>query len=97
MNRPLRAGAALAVTAALGYSACTLVFLLWPEIAANFANALFHGLEVRKLQSAPARFDFGHFFWVLLVLAVWAFWLGALFGWLFERLGPRPTFAVSRS
>lgn len=29
MNTPLRAGGALAVTVALGYAACTLIFLLW--------------------------------------------------------------------
>lgn len=97
MNTPLRAGGALAVTAALGYAACTLVFLLWPEVAANFVNALFHGLEFRKLQSGPALFDFGHFFYVLVVLAVWAFWLGALFGWLFEQLGRGPRLALRRS
>ena len=97
MNTPLRAGGALAVTAALGYAACTLVFLLWPEIAANFVNGLFHGLEFRKLQNGPALFDFGRFFYVLVVLAVWAFWLGALFGWLFERLGGAPSLALRRN
>ena len=87
MNLPLRAGSALAVTAALGYTACTLVFLAWPEIATNFMNALFHGLEFRRLQGVPAQPDFGHFVYVLLILALVAFWCGALFGWLFERLG----------
>jgi hypothetical protein len=94
---PLRAGAALAATAALGYAACTLVFLLWPETAANFVNALFHGLEFRKLQNGPALFDFGRFFYVLVVLAVWGFWFGALFGWLFERLGREPKLALRRN
>lgn len=87
MITPFRAGGALAATVAVGYTACTLVFLLWPETAANFMNAIFHGLEFRKLRNGPALFDFGRFFYVLLVLAVWAFWLGALFGWAFERLG----------
>lgn len=87
MIAPLRAGGALAATAAVGYTICTLVFLLWPEAAANFMNALFHGLEFRKLRNGPALFDFGRFFYVLVVLTVWAFWAGALFAWLFERLG----------
>jgi len=65
-----RAGGALAVTVAVGYTACTLVFVLWPETAASFMNALFHGLEFRKLQNGPALFDSGRFFYVLLVLAV---------------------------
>jgi hypothetical protein len=97
VSTALRAGAALAITAALGYAACTLVFLMWPELAANFVNALFHGLEFRKLQSGPALFDFGRFFYVLVVLVVWAFWLGALFGWLFERLGVGPSLALRHS
>ena len=92
-----RAGGALAVTVAVGYTACTLVFVLWPETAASFMNALFHGLEFRKLQNGPALFDSGRFFYVLLVLAVWAFWFGALFGWVFERLGRAPTLAWRRS
>ena len=97
MNTALRAGAALALTAALGYTACTLVFLLWPETAANFVSALFHGLEFRKLQNGAALFEFRGFFYVLVVLTVWAFWLGALFGWLFERLGGAPSVALRRS
>jgi hypothetical protein len=97
VSTALRAGAALAVTAALGYAACTLVFMLWPEIAANFVNALFHGLEFRKLQNGAALFDFRGFLYVLVVLMVWAFWLGALFGWLFERLGGAPSLALRRS
>ena len=87
MITPFRAGGALAATAALGYALCTLVFLLWPETAANFMNALFHGLEFRKLQNGPALFDFSRFFYVLVVLSIGSFWFGALFGWLFERLG----------
>lgn len=97
MSTALRAGAAAAVTASVGYAACTLAFFLWPEIAANFMDALFHGLEFRKLQNGPALFDFGRFFYVLVVLAVWAFWLGALFGWLFDRLGSGSSLALRRS
>ena len=85
MNTAIRTGAALAATVAMGYAACTLVFWLWPEAAANFMNALFHGLDFRKLQSGAALFSFGSFAYALLILAVWAFGLGALFGWLFGR------------
>jgi hypothetical protein len=97
VSTAVRAGTALAATVALGYAACTLAFFLWPDIAANFMNALFHGLEFRKLQNGAALFDFGRFFYVLLVLAVWAFWLGALFGWLFDRLGGGSSLALRRS
>ena len=86
---PMRLGAALALTVGIGYAACTLVFWLWPESAANFMNALFHGLDFRKLQSGPTLFDFGSFLYGLVVLVVWAFVLGAIFGWLLDRFGAR--------
>jgi hypothetical protein len=61
----VRTGTALAVTVGIAYIACTLVFWAWPEVAANFMNALFHGLDFRKLQSGPAMFSFGSFSYAL--------------------------------
>lgn len=87
MNYPIKTGAALAVTVAIGYAACTFVFWLWPEAAASFMNALFHGLDFRKLQSGSALFSLGSFASALVVMAVWAFGLGTLFGWLSGRFG----------
>jgi large-conductance mechanosensitive channel len=87
MNNPVKTGAALATTVAIGYAACTLVFWLWPEAAASFMNSLFHGLDFRKLQSGPALFNFGSFVYALAGITIWAFGLGALFGWLLGRLG----------
>jgi hypothetical protein len=84
---PIRAGASFAITAGAGYTLCTLTFWLFPEVAANFMNGLFHGLEFRKLQAGRALFDFSQFLYVLVILAVWAFWLGALFGWVYDGLG----------
>jgi len=88
MNHAIRSGTALAVTVAIGYALCTLVFWLWPEAAANFMNGLFHGLDFRKLQSGAMLFSFGSFFYALVVIAAWAFGLGTLFGWIFGRLRP---------
>lgn len=93
MNPAIRTGTAFAGTVAVGYAACTLVFWLWPEAAANFMNGLFHGLDFRKLQSGAALFTFGSFVYALLVMAAWAFGMGALFGWIFARLGGRPQVA----
>ena len=87
MNNVLRTGIALAATIAVGYVACTLVFLIWPEAALHFMNGLFHGLDFRKLQSGPALFDFGSFLSAALVMTAWAFGLGLLFGWIFTQLG----------
>jgi large-conductance mechanosensitive channel len=86
MSNPTRTGAALAATVAIGYAACTLVFWLWPEAAASFMNTLFHGLDFRKLQSGPALFNFGSFVYALVGITIWAFGLGALFGWLSGRI-----------
>jgi hypothetical protein len=61
MKNAIRTGAAFAITVAIGYALCTLVFWIWPEAAANFMNALFHGLDFRKLQSGPTLFSFGSF------------------------------------
>lgn len=84
---PVKTGAALAVTAGFGYALCTLVFWIWPDAAANFMNALFHGLDFRKLQAGPTLFSFGSFLYALVVMLVWAFALGALFAWVLDRLG----------
>lgn len=78
----LRTGIALAIAAAVGYAACALVFWLWPSAAASFMNALFHGLDFGKLQAGATPFNFSGFLYALAVLAVWAFVLGSLFGWL---------------
>ena len=87
-GRAIPTGMALAATVGVGYTACALVFGLWPEGAATFMNALFHGLDFRKLQAGPAPFDFGGFFVALGGIVVWAFLMGALFGWIVDRLRP---------
>lgn len=87
MNNAIRTGTAFAFTVAAGYSLCTLVFRAWPDAAVNFMNALFHGLDFRPLQSGPALFSFGGFFYALLVMALWAFALGVMFAWISRRLG----------
>ena len=84
---PLKTGVALAATVAIGYALCTAVFWLWPEASANFMNALFHGLDFRKLQAGAALFTFGSFAYGLAVLTAWAFMLGTLFGWITGRVG----------
>ena len=85
----VRAGIALALTVGIGYSSCALIFWLWPEAAATFMNGLFHGLDFRKLQSGPTLFSFGTFLYTLVMMLVWAFALGAIYGWLQNRVGSR--------
>ena len=87
-GRAIPTGLALAVTVGIGYTACALAFRAAPEAAMTFMNALFHGLDFRRLQAGPAPFDFGSFFLALLVAVVWAFVLGAVFGWITDRVRP---------
>ena len=82
-------GVALAITVGIGYTACARAFRAWPGASMEFMNALFHGLDFSKLASGPAPFDFSAFFFALFVAVVWAFALGALFGWLIDRFRPR--------
>lgn len=87
-TNPLKTGAAVAATVGIGYALCTLVFWLWPEGAASFMNALFHGLDFRKLQGGESLFRFDAFAYALVILAGWAFLLGVIYGWLSRRLAP---------
>ena len=86
MNKNFRMGIAFAMTVAIAYALCTVVFWVWPQAAATFMNGLFHGLDFTKLQSGPALFDFGSFIFALIGITAWAFAGGTLFGWLSARL-----------
>jgi hypothetical protein len=89
----LRTGLAFAVTVAVAYAACALVFRLWPEAAAAYLNVLFHGLDFGKLRVGADLFSFTGFIHALAVTTLWAFLFGVLFGalqqWL--RTEPAPT------
>lgn len=89
-NEPVRTGSLFAVTVAIAYAACTLVFWLFPEAAATFMNLLFHGLDFRKLRSGDSLFSFGGFVYALAGIAVWAFLAGTLFAWLAGRVRTAP-------
>ena len=80
---PWRVGATFAITVAV----CTLLFVLFPGTAMNFVTALFHGIDFRSLKASPATL--ADFLYALSVMAVWAFLIGALFGWL-SRIIQRP-------
>ena len=85
-GRAISTGIALAITVGIGYAACALAFRAAPDAAMTFMNALFHGLDFRKLQGGPALFDFGSFFFALFVAVGWAFLFGTVFGWIVDRL-----------
>ena len=82
-------GGSLAVTVGAGYTACALVFWIWPESAINFMNALFHGMDFRRLQAGPTLFDFNAFAYALVIFMGWAFLLGALYAAASQALDAR--------
>ena len=76
---PWRTGVALAVTVVTAYAICAVIFVVYPDASANFMNALFHGLDFRKLQPAAGGFSLAGFGVAAAVMAVWAFVVGAIF------------------
>lgn len=82
---PLRFGAVLALTVDIGYAGCTLVWVVFTDPAIGFLNALFHGLDFRKL-AVGGGFSIGGAIYAAVVLAVWAFLMGALFALVRNRL-----------
>jgi hypothetical protein len=85
----VRTSLAFSITVGIGYAACSLLFWLMPEAAVKFMNALFHGLDFRRLQFAGPGFSFGGFAFGLVVMVAWTFLLGTLFAWLNDRLSSR--------
>lgn len=79
--KPLQSGITLSITVSVFYSLCTLVEVMWPEQFMGFMNALFHGLDFRKLFTSEP-YSWPSFFYALAVLAVWSFVFGAFFAWL---------------
>jgi len=90
MNKlnPWRTGAALAVTVAIGYVICALIFVAFPDASVAFLNTLFHGLDFRRLQPAAGGFSLAGFGAVALVMGAWAFVIGAIFA-VVSNLGGR--------
>lgn len=82
---PWRTGVALALTMAVSYTVCALLYAQWPQAGIRFLNALFHGLNFSRLE-AQAPLTVSTFLMPLLVLSLWGFLVGTLFSWLHRRL-----------
>ena len=83
--KPLQTGLALSATVALFYTLCTVVEVMWPDQIMGFMNALFHGLDFRKLITSET-YDWSSFFYALVLMAVWAFALGSFFALIHNAL-----------
>ncbi len=82
----LSTGIAFAVTVAVFYALCTLVWLAAPGPFLGFMNSLFHGMDFTSLVTTTP-FSWGGFVEAMLVMSIWAFLAGTFFGWLRLRLG----------
>jgi len=89
MNAPWKTGLTLALTMAISYTVCALLYALWPAQGIAFLNALFHGLDFGRLQ-APQTYSAMTFLGPLLVLSVWGALVGTLFAWLYAKLHGKP-------
>ena len=75
---PWTFGAVLSATVVVSYVLCALFWYSFPGLALEFLNALFHGMDFRKIYAATP-FSVGSFLFVLAVLAVWAYALGLIY------------------
>lgn len=82
---PWRTGAALVLTLAVTYTVCALLYALFPEWSIEFLNALFHGLDFRRL-GEPMPSTFLLFMYPLFVFVVWGFLVGSLYAILHNLL-----------
>lgn len=81
----LRTGLTVAITVAVFYSACALIWALAPQASLTWMNSLFHGLDFSGMVR-PRVFAWSGFLYALAVLVVWGFALGAFYNWLARRL-----------
>ena len=79
-------GATLALTVVVVYTTCALVFVTFPNASILFLNALFHGLDFRKLQVTPGEFSLPGFGTVVVVWGAVAFVIGVLYGGFYNVL-----------
>ena len=75
---PWKFGAVLSITVAVSYTICAIFWYSFTSMGLEFLNALFHGVDFRKIYSV-APFSFTSFLFVLAVLVVWAYALGVIY------------------
>ena len=75
---PWTFGAVLSITVVVSYILCALFWYSFTGPAIEFMNALFHGVDFRKIHAATP-FAITSFLYVLGVLAVWAYLIGAIY------------------
>ena len=82
---PIRTGIALAITVAVFYALCALVWFLAPGPFLGFMNNLFHGMDFSGMVQ-PRPFAWAGFLIALIILSFWALLAGSFFSWLLGRM-----------
>ena len=82
---PWTFGAVLSITVLVSYVLCAVFWYAFPGAAVELLNGLFHGMDFRKIYVA-APFAIASFLYVLAVLAVWAYVLGAVYATIHNML-----------
>ena len=83
---PWLTGATLALTVVVAYTICAIIFVAFPNASVLFMNALFHGLDFRKLQITSGEFSLLGFGTVVVVWGAAAFVVGVLYGGFYNVL-----------
>lgn len=83
---PAALGVTLALTIALMYTLCFIAWTVWREPALDLLNALFHGLDFRRLVTVESKLGFWSFIAPLVVLSLWGLVTGVAFGVIGNRL-----------
>ena len=84
---PLRVGSAAALTVVVTYILCTAAWAIWQEPALDFLNALFHGLDFRRILVPHREYGAWLFLYPLLVMPIAAFVVGSVFALFSNSLG----------
>ena len=71
-------GVVVAITVVISYTLCTLFWFAFTEGSLDFVNAVFHGMDFRRIYTAAA-FSLGGYVAVLVVFAVWGYVTGVIY------------------
>lgn len=71
-------GVVVSITVVIIYAICTVFWFAFTEPSINFLNALFHGMDFRKIYGS-APFSLGDFLYVLVVFTVWGYIVGVVY------------------
>jgi hypothetical protein len=85
--KPLTTGLVLSLTVTVFYSLCALVWVALPDQFMDLMNAMFHGLDFRRLVTGQP-YTWSSFLYSIIAFAVWFFLAGVFFAWFYNMLQP---------